>query len=71
MLPAFAISHNGVFALLAASHVMLLVIGAGFAARYRDALTAAETKNQLQAWQLQQLVPAEATLAFGPQSAAR
>lgn len=64
VLPGFAISHDGIFALLAASHVVLLLIGAAFAARYRDALTAAETKNQLQAWQLQQLVPAEATLAF-------
>lgn len=63
---AFAITREGAFAILAASHLLLLVVGTVFASRYRDALTAAETKNHLQAWQLRQLVPAEATRALQP-----
>lgn len=63
-LSAFAISHDGAFAILAASHVALFAIGAKFAAQYRDALTAAETKSEVQAWQLRQLVPAEAARAL-------
>lgn len=63
---AFSITPDGLFAILAASHVGLFAIGAKFAAQYRDALTAAETKNELQAWQLRQLVPAEAARALGP-----
>ncbi|HSO36720.1 MAG TPA: serine/threonine-protein kinase, partial [Labilithrix sp.] len=60
-LAAFRITRDGAFLLLAGFNLGLLAIGALFAARYRDALTAAETKNELQVWQLRQLVPAEAT----------
>ncbi len=66
---AFAISRNGLFALCAVSSVTLFVVGAWFASRYRDALTAAQTTNELHAWQLRQLVPAEAARALGPSSA--
>jgi eukaryotic-like serine/threonine-protein kinase len=58
---AFRITQDGAFGILAASHVALFVMGAIFAARYRDALTAAETKSMLQAWQLRQLVSSEPT----------
>ena len=67
-LAAFAVSHDGLFAIMAASNLMLFAIGAKFAAQYRDALTAAETKNEVQAWQLRQLVPAEAARALVPRS---
>ena len=67
-LAAFAISQDGAFGILAASNLALFLIGAVFAARYRDALTAAETKSELQAWQLRQLVPAEATRALEPRA---
>ncbi len=66
-LAAFAVTRDGLFAILTAVHLALFLISAQFAARYRDALTAAETKNQLQAWQLRQLVPAEASRAFEAQ----
>ena len=65
---AFAITHDGLFGLLAASHLALFAMGARFAAQYRDALTSAETKNEVQAWQLRQLVPAEAARALVPSS---
>ena len=63
-LAAFAVSRDGLFGILTGVYLVLFLIGAQFAARYRDALTAAETKNELQAWQLRQLVPAEASHAF-------
>jgi len=65
---AIAITRDGAFAILTVSNVALFFIGAIFAARYRDALTAAETKNELQAWQLRQMVPAEASRALEPRS---
>jgi len=61
---AFAITRDGIFWILAASHFFLFAIGAKFAAQYRDALTAAETKSAVQAWQLKQLVPDEAGRAL-------
>jgi hypothetical protein len=67
-LAAFAVSHDGLFAIMAASNLLLFAIGAKFAAQYRDALTAAETTNEVQAWQLRQLVPAEAARALVPRS---
>jgi serine/threonine-protein kinase len=63
-LAAFAISHDGIFGILTAVHVGLFVIGAKFAAQYRDALTAAELKSETQSWQLKQLVPDEAGRAL-------
>jgi len=63
-LAAFAVTHDGLFAIMATSNLVLFAIGAKFAAQYRDALTSAETKNEVQAWQLRQLVPAEATRAL-------
>ena len=64
VLAAFAVNRDGLFAILAASHIGLFVIGAKFAVQYRDALTAAETKSEVQAWQLKQLVPDEAARAL-------
>jgi hypothetical protein len=55
--------------MLTASHVALFAIGAKFAAQYRDALTAAETRNEVQAWQLRQLVPDEAARALSGRAA--
>jgi hypothetical protein len=68
---AFALTRDGIFGILAAFNIMLIMIGAKFAAQYRDALTAAETKSEVQAWQLRQLVPDEAgrALAEGAASA--
>ncbi len=63
-LAAFAISRDGAFAFLAVFHLALFFIAAKFAARYRDALTAAEMNNELHAWQLRHLVPPEATSAL-------
>lgn len=68
---AFAISHDGAFAILTVMHVALFIVGAKFAAQYRDALGAAETKIEVQAWQLRQLVPAEAATALGKQTRER
>ena len=65
-LAAFAVSRNGAFAVLTAANLAFLFICARFTSQYRDALTAAETKNQLQAWQLRHLVPAEASRALAP-----
>jgi hypothetical protein len=53
---AFTLPRDALFAVLTLSHLMLIVIAAKFSADYRDQLTAAETKNHLQAWQLRQLV---------------
>lgn len=63
-LAAFGLTRDGLFAVLTAVYMALFVITARFATRYRDMLTEAETKNELQAWQLRQLVPAEASRAF-------
>ena len=68
---AFAITRDGLFGILAASHLGLFAIGAKFAAQYRDALTAAETKSEVQAWQLRQLVPDEAGRALEAPGARR
>jgi hypothetical protein len=69
-LAAFAVSRDGLFAILAISHLGLFAIGAKFAAQYRDALTAAEIRNEVQAWKLRQLVPDEAGRAIAERSAA-
>jgi serine/threonine-protein kinase len=69
-LAAFAVSRDGLFAILAISHLGLFAIGAKFAAQYRDALTAAEIRNEVQAWKLRQLVPDEAGRALAERSAA-
>jgi eukaryotic-like serine/threonine-protein kinase len=61
---AFAITRDNIFWILAASHVGLFAVGAKFAAQYRDALTAAELKSEVQSWQLRQLVPDEAGRAL-------
>jgi serine/threonine-protein kinase len=66
---AFAVSRDSLFALLAMTHVGLLAIGAKFAAQYRDALTAAELKGEVQAWKLRQLVPDEAGRALAEPAA--
>jgi serine/threonine-protein kinase len=64
-LAAFAVTRDGLFGILALTNLLLVFIGAKFAMQYRDALTAAETKSEIQAWQLKQLVPAEAARALG------
>ena len=69
-LAAFAVSRDGLFAILAVAHIGLLAIGAKFAAQYRDALTAAEVRNEVQAWKLRQLVPDEAGRALAGRPAA-
>jgi serine/threonine-protein kinase len=66
-LAAYAITRDGIFWILAASNVGLFAVGAKFAAQYRDALTAAELKSEVQAWQLRQLVPDEAGRALAGQ----
>jgi hypothetical protein len=66
---AFTLTRNGVFTMLGATHLVLLLISVRFGAQYRDALTAAETRNEVQAWQLRQLVPAEAARALVPERA--
>lgn len=63
---AIQLPRDGTFVFLTMVNVLVLLFAAKFAGEYRDQLTSLELENHLQAWQLRQLVPAEAARALDP-----
>jgi eukaryotic-like serine/threonine-protein kinase len=63
---ALELPREGTFVFLTMANVLVALIAAVFAGEYRDHMTAIELQNHLQAWQLRQLVPAEAARAMDP-----
>jgi serine/threonine-protein kinase len=64
---AIHLPPNGTYLFLGITYVVLLLLASRFVGAYRDALTTAETRNMLQAWQLRQLVPPEAQHMIVPE----
>ena len=65
---ALELPRLGTFVFLTLVNLLVIVIAAVFAGEYRDSLAAVELERHLQAWQLRQLVPAEAARALAPRS---
>ena len=63
---AIQLPRDGTFVFLTMVNMLVLLFTAKFAGEYRDQLTSLELENHLQAWQLRQLVPAEAARALDP-----
>jgi eukaryotic-like serine/threonine-protein kinase len=63
---AVQLPRDGTFIFLTMANILIVVIAAVFAGAYRDELSTIELRSHLQAWQLRQLVPAEAARALDP-----
>jgi serine/threonine-protein kinase len=63
---ALELPREGTFVFLTMANVLIVVLASIFAGEYRDQLARLEVENHLQAWQLRQLVPDEASQALDP-----